>query len=102
MNIGTLIKNTSILIQLITFQIQRYKRHWRIISFINQLLTFYYKYNLSISGFKLLFKGRINGMGRASQNVLNLGSMPLQTINSKINYSFDYAITIYSVLSIKI
>jgi small subunit ribosomal protein S3 len=51
---------------------------------------------------KIQFKGRLGSSLRKRTSIIKLGSMPLQTIESDIKFSFVKAITIYGICSIKI
>lgn len=55
-----------------------------------------------IKGLKIQISGRINGREKASILKYNLGSLKLQTINSKIDFSQKEAITKDGLLGIKI
>jgi len=56
----------------------------------------------NLNGMKIQFKGRLGSSLRKRTSIIKLGSMPLQTIESDIKFSFVKAITIYGICSIKI
>lgn len=55
-----------------------------------------------LKGLKIQFKGRLGSSLRKRTSIINFGSMPLQTINCEIKYSFTESITIYGICGIKI
>ena len=56
----------------------------------------------NLNGMKIQFKGRLGSSLRKRTSIMKFGSMPLQTIDSDIKFSFVKAITIYGICSIKI
>jgi hypothetical protein len=55
-----------------------------------------------LSGLKVQFKGRLGTSLRKKKFIVRFGSMPLQTINSIIKYSFTESLTLYGICGIKI
>lgn len=53
-------------------------------------------------GFKLVFKGRFSRKLRASKITLIIGKIPLNTLDSKIDYTFLTIPLLNSALSIKL
>lgn len=53
-------------------------------------------------GVKVSCKGRINGTDMASGDFLTVGSIPFQTLQAKINYSFSVANTPKGLMSLKV
>ena len=58
--------------------------------------------NLKVKGLKIQIKGRFNGAPRSKKRVFEKGSVPLQTVSSKINYSLTHINTSYGVFSVKV
>lgn len=56
----------------------------------------------SLNGLKIQFKGRLGTSLRKRTSSIVLGTMPLQTLDSSIKYSFTESMTVYGVCSIKI
>jgi small subunit ribosomal protein S3 len=54
------------------------------------------------SGFKIQISGRLNGAEIARSEWFREGRVPLQTIQSDINYASHRASTIYGILGIKV
>lgn len=55
-----------------------------------------------LNGLKIQFKGRLGSSLRKRTSIISFGSMPLQTIDSVMKYSFNESITIYGICGIKI
>jgi len=55
-----------------------------------------------IKGLKIQIKGRFNGVPRSKIRVFEKGSIPLQTISTKINYSLTHINTTYGVFGVKV
>lgn len=55
-----------------------------------------------IKGLKIQIKGRFKGVPRSKIRVFEKGSIPLQTITNKINYSLFHVNTSYGVFGIKV
>ena len=56
----------------------------------------------NISGFKILCSGRPYGQPRTLSYLRLFKEMPLSTLSKKIDYSFNYAITKYGVIGVKV
>ena len=70
-------------------------------NFLSRTLLPIYSFS-SLKGLKIQFKGRLGTSLRKRTSTILFGSMPLQTINSNIKYSFTESITIYGICGIKI
>jgi hypothetical protein len=55
-----------------------------------------------IKGLKIQIKGRFKGVPRSKTRLFEKGSIPLQTIESRINYSLTHVTTSYGVFGIKV
>lgn len=55
-----------------------------------------------IKGLKIQIKGRFKGVPRSKTRLFEKGSIPLQTIDSKINYALTHVTTSYGVFGIKV
>lgn len=53
-------------------------------------------------GLKIEVKGRFKKSGRSKRRRIKLGRLPLQTITSKIFYSFESVVTSYGVFGVKV
>ena len=58
--------------------------------------------NSNISGIKILITGRFNGVPRAKGRIIQTGCLPLQSLDSKINYHNTEAQTPYGTFGIKV
>jgi hypothetical protein len=56
----------------------------------------------NLTGLKIQFKGRLGSSLRKRVSIIQLGQMPLQTINTNIRYSSIRSNTIYGICGIKI
>lgn len=56
----------------------------------------------SLNGLKIQFKGRLGMSLRKRTLSIVLGTMPLQTLDSLIKYSFSESMTVYGICSIKV
>lgn len=71
------------------------------LNYLSRTLLPLYSFS-NLRGLKIQFKGRLGTSLRKRTSVILFGSMPLQTINSNIKYSFTETFTIYGVCGIKI
>lgn len=55
-----------------------------------------------VKGLKIQIKGRFKGASRTQVRIFEKGSIPLQTISSKIGYSLNHVNTSYGVFGIKV
>jgi small subunit ribosomal protein S3 len=79
------------------------KKHNFFLNFLTQALFLLVKSKLScIKGLKILIKGRLNGKLRAKSKLIEIGKIPLQTINSKINYSTSVSYSLYGTFGFKV
>ena len=58
--------------------------------------------NDGAQGIKIKISGRLNGVDIARSEFFIKGRLPLQTIRSNIDYSYQTAATAYGVLGIKV
>jgi len=77
-----------LLTKFIGSQLKKIKRHKFFLSFLKQTLTILLNSDSSkIKGVKIIVKGRLNGVPRASQKIIVIGDVPAQTISAKLDYS---------------
>lgn len=69
--------------------------------FLSRLLSTVFIFS-NLNGLKIQFKGRLGTSLRKKKSIISLGSMPLQSKNALVKYSFAESITIYGVCGIKI
>jgi hypothetical protein len=60
------------------------------------------KKNFNLKGIKFVINGKLKGKPRSSNYILNVGSVPIQSINYNIEYAKTHAFTIYGVFGIKL
>merc|ERR1712238_250217 len=82
-------KNSSnILIKFIGLKLSGMKKHNYFINFIKRSFIILINSKISrINGLKLIVKGRLNGSPRYKTKMLQIGSVPLQTLKSNIVYN---------------
>jgi len=97
-------KNTArLLSKFIAFQLQIMKRHNSFLTFLKRALFIFSKLkNSNISGVKIVINGRFNGVPRAKGRIIQAGRLPLQSLDSKINYHSTEAQTPYGTFGIKV
>jgi len=69
--------------------------------FINNTDSLRFKKS-QVKGLKIQIKGRFNGVPRSKTRVFERGSIPLQTISAKIDYSLTHINTSYGVFGVKV
>ena len=80
--------SANLLAKFIALQIKKVKRHNFFLAFLKQTLTILSRLELSkVKGIKISVKGRLNGVPRARHKVLTIGDVPVQTINTKLDYA---------------
>lgn len=97
-------KNSAkLLSELIAFQFSVIKRHNFFLNFLKRSLTLMVNSKFSlINGIKLLISGRINGRPRSSSRIIQIGKVPLQTFDAKIDYFQSTAFTLYGTFGVKV
>lgn len=96
-------ETAKLLSKFIAFQLQIMKRHNSFLTFLKRALFIFSKLkNSNIFGIKILINGRFNGVPRAKGRIIQAGQLPLQSLNSKINYHNTEAQTPYGTFGIKV
>lgn len=97
-------KSSSLLAKTISYLITNQKRrHSNILSLIKKIFDILIPLKLSnINGLRLVVAGRINGFPRAKKRLLKIGSVPLQSLNSSIDYSQSISYTPNGTFGIKV
>jgi ribosomal protein S3 len=102
----TAVEETSskLLTEFIAIQFQKIKkRHGFFLSILKAIFLQVIKSKFSkITGLKITIKGRFNGALRANQKIIQIGSVPLQSLNAKINFSNSVAFTKNGTFGIKL
>ena len=96
-------KSAKLLTKFIEIQLKTIKRHKFFMTFLKKTLTLFLNSNFSkIKGVRINIKGRLNGAPRAKHKILNVGDMPVQTIDSVLDYSDTTMHTTNGSLEIKV
>ena len=94
-------KNISIISQFIKQSLEKKKSHKKQIRLINNILQEFFKMFSNFLGYRLQFKGRLNGSKRKKKLVYQKGKIPLNTLKYDIKYHFNEFKTPSGVCSIK-
>jgi ribosomal protein S3 len=96
-------KSSKLLTKFIEMQLKTIKRHKFFMSFLKKTLTLFLNSNFSkIKGVRIKLKGRLNGAPMAKHKILNVGDIPVQSINSILDYSETTIQTPNGSLGIKV
>ena len=80
--------SAHLLAKFIALQFKKIKRQKFFLSFLKQSLTVLMNSSPSkIKGVKILIKGRLNGVPRAKQKMIDVGDVPTQSISAKLDYA---------------
>jgi Ribosomal protein S3, C-terminal domain len=80
--------SATLLAKFIAIQVKKIKRHKFFLAFLKQTLTVLINSNFSkVKGIKIIIKGRLNGVPRASHKIVNIGDVPVQSISATIDYA---------------
>ena len=94
-------KNISIISQFIRQSLEKKKSHKKQIKLINNILQEFFKMFSNFLGYRLQFKGRLNGSKRKKKLVYQKGKIPLNTLKYDIKYHFNEFKTPSGICSIK-
>ena len=95
--------SSKLLSKFIAFQFQVMKRHNTFLTFLKRSLFIFNTIKLvSVQGVKIVINGRFNGVPRAKGRIIQTGRLPLQSLNSKINYHNVEAQTPYGTFGVKV
>jgi hypothetical protein len=83
-------------------QLQVLYRHTPFISFIQEVLNLVCLIYNHVLGVRLSFAGKLNGFSRATVKKIQIGRVPLQTIDVHNIYGFSESFTKYGKLGIKV
>jgi len=96
--------SAQLLAEFIAYQLSIMKRHSFFLIFIKRfLITLISEKKFSnIYGIKFAIRGRFNGVPRARKRIYNVGNVPIQTINSNLDYHQATAYTPNGTFGIKV
>jgi len=96
-------QSSKLLAQFIAFQFSVTKRHNFFLVFLKQALTLMLRSSVSkVLGLKIIISGRFNGAPRARSNIIQIGSVPLQSFKSRISHAQSTAYTPNGTFGIKV
>lgn len=96
------IKNLNIILILIKKMLERKKIHKKITKNINNIMEIFFNIFKNIKGYRLQFKGRLNGYRRKNKIIYQKGKIPLNTLKYNIKYNFNEFKTPSGICSIKL
>ena len=84
----TNLNSAKLLSKFITTELKKVKRHKFFIMFLKKVLSIFLNSTFSkVMGIRIKIKGRLNGAPRASHEIINIGNVPIQTINHNVDFS---------------
>ena len=102
--ITILIKNPQVLVNFIGHQFKhlpKNRKQLKLLSFITQTIKIVCELRREIIGFKLQIKGRLNRRNRTKTYNFKKGIMPIQTINTRVEYGYSEGFTRTGLIGIK-
>lgn len=102
--VSLLVKNSSrLLVNFLVVKLKNIKTQTKVLFYLKMLLLeLVPKEIIKVIGLKLLIKGRFNKAQRARKKDIIVGSVPLQTIKSNIDYFQSTAFTVVGTFGIKL
>jgi ribosomal protein S3 len=94
-------KNINMISYYIKQVLSRKKTHKKFIKNINNILVAFFKIFSNFIGYRLQFKGRLNGSKRKKKLIHQKGKIPLNTLKYDIKYHFNEFKTPSGICSIK-
>ena len=94
-------KNINMISYYIKQTLERKKAHKKFIKNINNILEAFFKIFSNFIGYRLQFKGRLNGSKRKKKLVYQKGKIPLNTLKYDIKYHLNEFKTPSGICSIK-
>lgn len=96
-------KSAYLLSEYISINLKKLKKHNFFLKFIQTTLTMFEKsFSSEIKGIKIKIKGRINRRPRAKSRIIEIGHIPVITLNSYIDYSETTAYTSNGTIGVKV
>jgi hypothetical protein len=95
--------SSSFLVNFLVLKLKSIKTQNKIIFYFKLILSEFFLTNFSrVKGFKLSVKGRFNKSARSRKKEISFGSIPLQTLNSDIDYFQSCAYTSVGTFGLKL
>ena len=104
--------NIKFLVNIISeiFRILQKKKHSKFFIFITKYLNLlvsnpfkkHYDHSSNLLGIKFVINGKLKGKPRSTSYTYTAGKVPIQLLNSNIDYAKSHAFTIYGVFGIKL
>jgi len=94
-------KNIKMILYYIKQSLERKKSHKKYIKNVNNILQEFFRMFSNFLGYRLQFKGRLNGSKRKKKLIYQKGKIPLNTLKYDIKYYFKEFKTPSGICSIK-
>jgi len=101
-HVGILTKNINLITSFLAENLKKNPRHKKYLINMHKILKKRYKTFKNCIGYKIQFKGRINGKARKKKFTLKAGNTPLNTLKYDIKYDLKEVITPYGICSLKL
>ena len=98
---GFYTKNINMISHFIKQNLEKKKSHKKQIKIMNQILQEFFRMFSNFLGYRLQFKGRLNGSKRKKKLVYQKGKIPLNTLKYDIKYHLNEFKTPSGICSIK-
>ncbi len=96
-------KKSRLLSTIISIQLIGLKRHNFFFNFLKYSLNLLLSTTFNnIKGIKIIIKGRLNGKPRSNNQIIQIGQVPLQTLDNKVDYFESTAFTLLGSFGIKV
>jgi small subunit ribosomal protein S3 len=95
-------KNINIISSYIKQKLEKKKTHKKEIKIINNIFNEFFLIFSNFLGYRLQFKGRLNGSKRKKKIIFQKGKIPLNTLKYDIKYQFNEFKTPSGICSIKL
>jgi len=101
--LSILYNNTKILSDYISLIIKLDKNHLKTLrKFVIAIEQVFFSNIIKINGFQMRLNGKLSGKMRKSKYHYKIGKMQLQTLQTKLNFSYNVSFTKFGTISIKI
>lgn len=94
-------RNAELFNQFLVKSLVKSPRHIQFLKQINILLFQLFNQYTSFLGYKIQWKGRLNGRERARKKIYSAGSIPLSTLDNNIKYDYQKVVTPAGVCGLK-
>lgn len=94
-------KRVELLNNFLCKNLEKTPKHKQYLKNLNKILSKLYIKYPNFLGYKIQFKGRVNGIERSRKFVIQEGKIPLNTLKYDIKYNYKKVLTPYGICSLK-